>query len=305
MLTAAVRDLHVCYPGQFVTDVRTSCPELWEHNSYLTHLEETASDVEIIDCQYPLIHQSNAGLHHFIQGFSAFLADRLGLEIHPMAMRGDIHLSGDEKSRLSQVNVITGDDTPFWIIVAGGKTDFTIKWWDHERFQQVVDYFDGRIRFVQVGQRDHFHPALSRVIDLRGATSLRQLVLLTYHAQGVLCPVTLMMHLAAAVEVKQTGTHDRPCVVVAGGREPPHWEAYPTHQFIHTVGALVCCKQGGCWRSRTFPLGDGDDKDNVDSLCINVVGHLPQCMHMISASDVIRRIELYFEGGLTEYINRE
>ena len=36
MLTAAVRDLHRCYPGEFLTDVRTSCPELWENNPYLS-----------------------------------------------------------------------------------------------------------------------------------------------------------------------------------------------------------------------------------------------------------------------------
>jgi hypothetical protein len=30
----------------------------------------------------------------------------------------------------------------------------------------------------------------------RGRTDLRQLVRLVYHAQGVLCPVTLLMHLA-------------------------------------------------------------------------------------------------------------
>ena len=39
------------------------------------------------------------------------------------------------------------------------------------------------------------------VLDLRGKTDLRQLIRLVYHAQGVLCPVTLAMHLAAAVEV--------------------------------------------------------------------------------------------------------
>lgn len=31
MLTAAVRDLHACYPGLFQTDVSTSCPDLWPH----------------------------------------------------------------------------------------------------------------------------------------------------------------------------------------------------------------------------------------------------------------------------------
>ena len=42
LLTAAVRDLHRCYPGKFATDVRTSFPELWENNPYLTKLREEA-----------------------------------------------------------------------------------------------------------------------------------------------------------------------------------------------------------------------------------------------------------------------
>ena len=33
-LTAAVRDLHKCYPDQFITDVRTPCPHLWENNPF-------------------------------------------------------------------------------------------------------------------------------------------------------------------------------------------------------------------------------------------------------------------------------
>src|SRR6185295_5378352 len=38
MLTAAVRDLHACHPGEFLTDVRTSCADLWLNNPYLTPL---------------------------------------------------------------------------------------------------------------------------------------------------------------------------------------------------------------------------------------------------------------------------
>ena len=89
----------------------------------------------------------------------------------------------------------------------------------------------------------------------------------------------------------------RPCVVIAGGREPPHFTAYPHHQFIHTVGALRCCDNGGCWKSRTLPLGDGDVNDRPDALCVDVVGTLPRCMDMITADEVIRRVELYFQGG--------
>ena len=45
MLTAAVRDLHRCHPGRFVTDVRTSCPDLWRYNPYLTPLDEHDPEV--------------------------------------------------------------------------------------------------------------------------------------------------------------------------------------------------------------------------------------------------------------------
>ena len=133
------------------------------------------------------------------------------------------------------------------------------------------------------------------MIDLRGATSLRQLVRLVHHADGVISAVSLLMHLAAAVETP-AAPPNRPCVVIAGGREPPHWTAYPHHQYLHTVGALRCCDAGGCWKSRTVALGDGD-KDKPDQLCLDVVGDLPRCMDLIGADEVIRRIELYFVGG--------
>jgi ADP-heptose:LPS heptosyltransferase len=303
MMTAAVRDLHAGYPGQFLTDVRTACPELWEHNPHLTPLAEGAPDVEVLDCHYPLIDQCNWTPYHCLHGFIAFLNERLGLQIKPTAFKGDIHLSDLEKSWYSQVYELAGEEIPFWIVAAGGKYDITIKWWSAERYQKVVDHFRGRIQFVQVGAPGHHHPRLEGVIDLRGQTTLRELVRLVFHAQGVLCPVTALMHLAAAVEVKQGRPPNRPCVVVAGGREPAHWEAYPDHQFIHTNGALRCCAGGGCWKSRVAPLGDGDERDHPDQLCVDVVEGLPRCLNMITAEEVIRRIEFYFQGGALPYLS--
>lgn len=300
MLTGAVRDLHKTYPGAFLTDVRTSCPELWENNPYLTPLSEAAVDVTTVPCEYPLIHQSNETPKHFLHGFVDFLNEKLQLQIRPTQFKGDIHISDLEKSWFSQVRELLGHDVPFWIIAAGGKYDFTIKWWQQRRYQEVVDYFRRRVLFVQVGESGHWHPPLAGVIDLRGKTNLRQLVRLMYHAQGVLCPVTLLMHLAAAVEVKGGCPKNRPCVVVAGGREPSHWEAYPHHQYLHTNGALLCCDNGGCWKSRTKPLGDGDENDHPDKCCLDVVGELPHCMDLITAADVCRRITLYFDGGVCQ-----
>lgn len=333
MLTAAVRDLHRCHPGRFATDVRTPCAALWKNNPHLTALTDEDPEVEKFDCHYPLIHQSNERPVHFIYGFLEDLSRRLGVPLQPGAFKGDIHLAPEEKRWMSQVQEITDDPVPFWLIVAGGKRDYTIKWWDPARWQQVVDHFRGRIFFVQIGEGSHHHPPLRGVLDFRGKTHLRQLVRLMYHAQGVVCPVTLAMHLAAAVEVKGGKPKNRPCVVVAGGREPAQWEAYPHHQFIHTNGALFCCDQGGCWKSRTVALGDGDEKDR--KLCLDVVDldsgcrlpgarwsapveavnptakvaapegqrrFLPRCMDLIEADEVIRRIELYFRGGTARWL---
>ena len=56
---------------------------------------------------------------------------------------------------MAQVQEITGIQVPFWIINAGGERDYTIKRWDHARYQAVVDYFRGRILLVQVGEAHH------------------------------------------------------------------------------------------------------------------------------------------------------
>ena len=302
MLTATVRDIHLQHPGLFYTDIRTPAIDIWQNNPYLTSLDE--KHAEVIDCHYPLIHRSNQEPWHFIHGFHHFLSEKLRVPLKPSAFHGDIHISPLEKSWISQVEELVGSNLPFWIIVSGGKRDFTAKLWGWKRFQAVVDHFAGKIMFVQVGESGHDHPALSGVIDLRGKTDLRQLIRLTYHAQGVLCPVTLLMHLAAAIEVKKGFSKNRPCVVVAGGREPPHWEAYPHHQYLHRVGSLRCCDDGGCWKSRVVPLGDGDEKDRPENLCVDVVNGIPRCMEMITIHDVIRAIEIYFIGGVAQYLTQ-
>ncbi len=188
MLTAALRDLHKCYPNQFLTDVRTGSPELWENNPYITPLDTDDPEVKVLHCHYPLINASNQKPVHFLNGFIEYLNDQLGLRIKLTRFAGDIHISQGEKATPSPVKQITGADVPYWLIVAGGKLDYTIKWWHFRRWQAVVDQFGDKILFVQIGEKHHYHPALNGVLDLRGKTPLRELIRLVYHAQGVLCP---------------------------------------------------------------------------------------------------------------------
>ncbi len=303
MLTAAVRDLHRCYPGEFLTDVRTPYPDLWRNNPHLSPIQAEDSEAKLLECDYPLIQLANSVPYHALHGFIQFFNEQLGLQITPTEFRGDIHLSRAESESPSQVSNLLGSEIPYWLISAGGKFDLTVKWWDNVRWQAVVDHFRDRILFVQVGNARDYHPRLNGVLDLRGWTNLRQLIRLVHRAQGVLSPVTCLMHLAAAVPTREGQPKLRPCVVVAGGREPAHWEAYPGHQFLNNVGALPCCPEGGCWKKRTVALGDGTDNDDPKHLCTMPVNGLPRCMDMITPKDVIRAVESYFDGGVLRWLS--
>ncbi len=293
MLTAAVRDLHRAYPGRFATAVETTAQELWENNPHIVPVQMVDPSWRRIETHYPLIQESNQRPVHFLDGYVQYLSALLKASFRLTEFRGDIHLSESEKSWTNQVKQTFGYSGRFWIIVAGGKYDFTAKWWPPKFYQAVVDHFMGRLQFVQCGQQGHWHPPLRGVFNLVGKTSIRQLIRLVYHSDGIVCPVTFAMHLAAAVPT--TSGRLRPCVVIAGGREPPHWEAYPGHQFLHTIGTLPCCATGGCWKSRCQTVGDGDSKDRHGLCDLPVVVEedlrVPQCMVMIHPTDVIRAIE--------------
>jgi ADP-heptose:LPS heptosyltransferase len=302
MLTAAVRDLHASYPGVFKTEFKTTCKEVWQHNPNATKFtKEEEASVMSIYCKYDLINSSNKGAHHFIHGFRKDLEDKLGIPITQGLMKGDIHISAEEKRWRPQVKEILDKDVPYWIIDAGHKHDFTCKMWEHARYQQVVDRFKD-ITFVQIGKAEkrHTHKPLTgdNVINLVGKTDLRQMCRLMYHAAGVITPVSMPMHMAAAIEMKpEYGRKKRPCIVIAGGREPAVWEAYTAHQFMHTCGQLPCCEEGGCWASRVEPLFDGDAKDTT-KLCSRPVTStsgqvVPQCMDMITVDQVCTQIQAY------------
>lgn len=313
MLTAAVRDLAKSkYGSRYEILVDTSCGEIWENNPYCRRSTlEQDPDARLIHAEYPLIHWSNQAPYHFIHGFRMHLEKELGHTIdccdpnREVTFKGDIHLSEEEKNDLNWAKNKFGLEDGFWVMFAGGKTDFSAKWWDPKSYQKVVDYFQGAIDFAQVGEPSHWHNPLHGVTNLIGKTNLRELIRLIYHSSGVVCPVTFGMHAAMALPMKTTPPIHRPCVVIAGGREPAQWEAYPHHRFLSTNGALPCCDNGGCWKSRCQKIGDGDEKDYKD-LCIyptkvsdNLV--IPKCMYMITPQDVIRAIEMYYDGGVLKY----
>ena len=292
-MTAAIYSLHRAHRGRYTTYVESYWPEVFEHNPDVAiHVVPrndgfcTLADATHVQMHYPAIHQSNERGIHFMQAWCEFLGAALGVQIPLMTNRPRLYFSEFSESPPTE---------DFWLICSGGKRDFTTKLWGHKNYQKVVWLLKGEVEFVQVGgsrpimpwnastlgSQEDDHPRISGAVDMVGKTTLRDLFDLVRRARGVLCGVSLLMHVAAALE--------KPAIVIAGGREPVAWNAYPMQHYLHTVGALPCSdsqgrRGGACWRYRTIPLGDGTMLDN--NTCERPLDGTPECMRMITPNEV-------------------
>jgi len=317
MLTALVRDIKLTYGDKYLIDVDTNYPALWHNNPYLTKMARNTVGLVSLDFNSRGTYRSSLGRarrgyhEHFVTAFHREFARLTGIRVPCTAPKPDIHISEEEKKS----PMVSGR---YWVIVPGGKSDMTTKIWPQHRYQEVVNRLRPLgLRFVQEGathKSEHMHTQLDNALCLLGQTSVRDLIVNVYHAEGVVCGITFMMHLAAAL--------DKPCVVLGGGREDVWWEAYNEfdnfkqfgpaasavqmpHQYLHTQGLLPCCRKG-CWRRRTVPLNDRrkspEGKLMDGSLCHQPVpiygGFTPRCMDMITTDHVIEAVMWYYEQGL-------
>lgn len=300
VMSALVRDLRAAYGTQHSVDVRTTFPEVWVNNPYLTSLSE-GPGVRLVELTYGagIKRASRGEKSHFLTEFHRDFAEKTGIQVPVTLPRPDLHLEGSERSPL-----VSGR---YWVVVNGGKQDCTIKPWSYTRMQQVVTTLRGwGLRFVQAGatHRGHYHPTLEGALNLVGRTNLRDFFSLIYRSEGVICGVTGAMHIAAAFE--------KPCVVLAGGREEPWWESYTNaygqfgpvappvrieHRFLHTLDLLDCCRGRGCWKKKIVL------EENPAEVCRYPVEEpsrqpLARCLDLITVDHVLDAVMHYYETGM-------
>lgn len=296
VLTGAVKELKKNNPDINI-QVKTKYPDIWLHNPHIEKkLIGKVTNLKIDYSGYLKKERLYMTGLHYKDMLIDYLRRQLGVIIKYSDLNGDLHLSEEEKASTSLI-----PETPYWLIVNGGKTDFTCKWWNPGFAQKVVDAFPDK-KFVQVGKLgndgfNHVHFKLDNVIDLVNKTSLRDLMRLVYHCEGLICPVTMVMHMEASLPVKDK---KRTCVVVAGGRENPNYGQYPQHHFLDTIGELDCCESKGCWKMRCQESKDGliDIHGNSwnNEVCVKPVQitenlRIPKCMQMITPDKVIEIIK--------------
>lgn len=283
IITGVVNALKEQYPEKFRIAVKTTAQEIWQNNPSIVD-EKVLDHPKIIDLYI------GGDKKHLVENWADALSYQLKIPIDVKKCRGFIYLNEQEKQ---WPNLLP--KSPYWILNAGSKKTCQTKKYPKSYWEKIICHFKNRINFVRIGRSDgeHLQPELDGVINLIDKTTIRELIQLIYFSDGVVTPISLPMHLAAAVPIPEDKFVNRPCVVIAGGREPPIGFSYPGQIAIHNVGDIECSVRG-CWKS---DLELQPNKEN--DLCLNpsnIDGDIcAKCMELISPQEVIKAIESYLK----------
>lgn len=257
--TGAIRNVKHYFGNKIDIHVSTAFPRIFTDNTDI-NASECPSKVHVIVPRYPDISTANQANIHLIEAYVNYVGEVLECHIPICTTRPKITVYDHNMSR-SILRDHYSYNGKYWIVCCGGKYDYTIKWTDPTLFESIGQYLLDENRIgVQVGVKSphYFHPPIPNVLDMVGKTTLDQLITLAYHSQGIICSSTSLVHLAAAL--------NKPCIVLAGGREPLPWQYYGGHAVLSTVGQLPCCRTGGCWKHRCF-IPTKDLYPKLDQLC--------------------------------------
>lgn len=277
MFTCAIRDFKKQFPDIKV-NVLSTASHIWDHNPYLD-LSVIPKPENIINIgPGRLTNSSNRIDWHFANAFRVSIEDALNVRIEQGESRPDIWFTKEE------YDVPPVIDKPYWIICIGGEKGWGCKMYPYERWQRFVEQ-NPDITFVQIGTSEDNHPRLvgTNVIDYIGKTQskdtgVRDLFKLFLNAEGSIGLVSFHMHLSGAL--------NKPCIVVAGAREPVHFTRYQGHNYLSTEGQLPCAVKA-CWHC------------DINACKNLVVGteKVPKCVDMILPEDISRALQGYYLGG--------
>ena len=317
LLTGLVRDLSLAYPGRFTVAVETNYPAVWQNNPYIAARTPGTRKVKLSWRQAAktgaaVTIAGSRRLQHILAWYHYDFTRQTGITVPVLYPRPDLHIGPVEQLQRRPGR--------YWVMFAGGKLDITNKHWATAKYQAVADRLTQQgITVLQCGAAGshHQHALLRNVEDWRGRTEdVRELFSLISHADGVICPVTGPMHVAAALE--------RPCVVIAGGREEPWFEAYTAqfdafgpncpvpavpHRFLHTFGRFPCCRARSCWARKTLPVFTRQGcRPPANDLCRRPVQvqdgqTIAACMDAISADEAADAALSYYRDGTLPALN--
>lgn len=325
MFTAGIRDFKFQFPDIKV-QVKSTAFHLWDHNPLLNREQwpnvidphalhtgkEKPTDIQMLELNKKAILQaveedrpvqvyigpskatnaSNRRDLHFANAFRISMEAALGVTITQGPIRPDIYMSEQEYNAPPLI------EPPYWLITAGEKGDWTCKTYPFAFWEAVVKAMP-QIKFVQIGVTGHKHPNLKgpNVVNYVGKTQdkntgIRNLFNLFNYCEGSANLVSFAMHLAAGF--------NKPCVTIAGAREPVWFTRYPGQQYLATDGCLPCTVSSNgeptaCWKCDI--KGCPHKQKIALEATKEELQEVPTCAALIRPEEVVRAIEHYYAGG--------
>lgn len=282
--TGAIKCLHDQHPGLFRTAVIGGkyVQDIFYNNPYIS---EVLPGSRIIRMDNPLVMVSDLFPVTYCHSYVYTLTKELGVTIAATHKVPFIYLTEREKEEFPQKL-----PKRYVVINAGHKWDFTVKHYPY--WQRVVEAFP-EVPFVQVGEvgDNHNHPLLKgkNIIDYRGKTTTRDLMLLAYHSLCGIGPETFLTHIYAAFY--------KVYIAVMSGAWSSTFLPYPTVRFIQRIGMLSCCKERSCGRVRVKANDIGPQKDlHNEHLCLQPDGEFARCMTSISSTEIIENLKSFLSN---------
>ena len=278
MFTAGIRDFKNAFPNIRVNVISTAS-HIWDNNPYIDCTLTPTAENTIKIGPGKLTNASNRLDWHFSNAYRMSIEDALNIHIPQGESRPDIWLTEEEYNAPR----VTKDS--YWLIIISGEKGWGCKMYPFIRWQEFIDQ-NKDILFYQLGATEDRHPILKgdNVVNYVGntqsrETGIRDLFKLFLNAEGSIGLVSFQMHLSGAFK--------KPCIVVAGAREPVSFTRYPGQQYLATDGCLPCAITA-CWHCNI---------DACSDLVVNNNEKIPKCVDMITPTDLTTALNRYYIGG--------
>ena len=260
MCMPTVRELKRRNPGCRVT-FYTDFPDLIEGLPFIDHARPMADQPE---GYFWLNYEFSLPPHRHL---ARIIGDQLGLDVRDVRPSCVVRQDLVERFR----NEWSGLPRPH-VIVTQRASNFTPnKDWPDAYWEALVARLAARSTVIDVGgptPEPPVRPAGS-YLDLRGRTSLDELVAAIAAADLHIAPITGTVHIAAAMAV--------PTVVIYGGYEHPACTDYPGN--INLYSPVECAP---CWLREPCPYGK-------------------KCLHMITPDQVLAAVDQLWKDASTHH----
>lgn len=215
ILTGAVRNVRAVYPD-IKFSISTDYAEIFENNRDFV----IDTGVRLPRITYGTLYEEQRALNgNLVEGFTKSLCKAIGVEeVKPVTKTPYIVLTDEEKERAKKWN-------GKWLVNATFQTCGVSKgypWWEF-----VISTLNSSgLQLVQIGGNESRDIScnLDGVLDMRGKTSIRDLITMIYGCEGIITPPSCSMNIGAAFGKKM--------VVIVGGRELPQLSGYENVTYI-------------------------------------------------------------------------